>query len=144
MLLICIIILFKSLRRFWALWLSCVSCLLVTFLPCSVFFLYYHVFVKRVVLNITFTCQNVTETMRLKWLQLHIVITANNNIICDIIFIPWSPVCNESFFLKMNISSVLNSDPHVSENFYQIKIFPSLVRKIPPFVCLVFKIENKF
>ena len=32
---------------------------------------------------------------------------------------------------------------HVSENFFQIKIFPSLFQIIPAFVCLVFKSENK-
>ena len=38
---------------------------------------------------------------------------------------------------------VLKSDSHVPENFWQVKIIPSIVQKIPSFVCLVFKNENK-
>ena len=37
----------------------------------------------------------------------------------------------------------LKLDPHVPENFSQIKIVLSLFEKIPSFVCLVFKNENK-
>ena len=35
-------------------------------------------------------------------------------------------------------------DSHVPENFCQIKIFSTLLQKIPSFVCLVFKNENEW
>ena len=41
------------------------------------------------------------------------------------------------------LETKLKSDSHVKENFCLLKIFPSLVKKIPSFVCLVCKIENK-
>ena len=38
----------------------------------------------------------------------------------------------------------LKSDSHVKENFCQIKVSPALFERIPSFVCLVSKIENKW
>ena len=45
--------------------------------------------------------------------------------------------------LLKKLCLTLKSDSHVSENFCQIKIFPSPIKKIPSFVCLVLKNENK-
>ena len=37
------------------------------------------------------------------------------------------------------LRGILKSDSHVPEDFCQIKVFPSYVRKIPSFVYFVFK-----
>ena len=57
-----------------------------------------------------------------------------------------STVTPKSLSLSLSFiteSFTLKSGSHVSENFSQIKTFPVFFKKLLPFVCLVFKNENK-
>ena len=54
-----------------------------------------------------------------------------------------SPLFTYLFTCYFVTKNLLESDPHVYENFCQIKFSPALFEKIPSLVCLVFKIENK-
>ena len=45
--------------------------------------------------------------------------------------------------LFVTVTLMLKSGSHVPENFTKLKLSPVLFKKIPAFVCLVFKNENK-